>query len=333
MEFSLSLNTVSLFHPRAMSYPDSNFVGDLLQNTGYWKVKRLSLAELIDKEFIAKFVKEGEVTLLSVGARIDTDDVVAVTPSGFLVLNLLRSTYQASGLEGKPSYFERSKKEATRFVVTIDLNDEKLTPGKKYYDRVHRALSKLEFDVLLAWDPLDPMVSHLSIMLWLVRRKYKARHIEQTVRQKKLTDLDVPAIGDETVSPAFFEWLGMISIGGVLESHDTDGEYLSSYSCPVPSTRADCLYLQIRGFLTRKRMERIFKLHQEFYAAERAKIGADNSWFAADVQGFADSPVSWALNEHSFYVDGDNSYTVVSAGDKFFTRKSWSSNSMPKIKQ
>ncbi|CAB0038037.1 unnamed protein product [Trichogramma brassicae] len=138
---------VSLFHPRAMNYPDSNFVGDLLQNTGYWKVKRLSLAELIDKEFIAKFVKEGqrqrdlfiyiyfaqtaqlrasmynvlccvfagEVTLLSVGARIDTDDVVAVTPSGFLVLNLLRSTYQGTGLEGKPSYFERSKKEATRF--------------------------------------------------------------------------------------------------------------------------------------------------------------------------------------------------------------------------
>ena len=41
-------------------------------------------------------------------------------------------------------------------VVTIDLKDEKLTPGKKYYERIHNSLDKLldlKFDVIVSWDP------------------------------------------------------------------------------------------------------------------------------------------------------------------------------------
>lgn len=34
-------------------------------------------------------------------------------------------------------------------------------------------------------------------------------------------------------------------------------------------------------------------------------------WCSLHVEGFLDSPISWDLKEHSFYTDGDNSYTII----------------------
>lgn len=60
----------------------------------------------------------------------------------------------------------------------------------------------------------------------------------------------------------------------------------------------------------------------------------DIQWCSMDVQGFADSPISWGLKEHHFYTDGDNSYTIVfRPGGKCITQKSLSSNNKPRIFQ
>lgn len=54
-------------------------------------------------------------------------------------------------------------------------------------------------------------------------------------------------------------------------------------------------------------------------------------WCALHVQGFSDSPVSWDLKEHTFYTDGDNSYTIVfRPAANSIIRKSLSSNNKPK---
>lgn len=47
----------------------------------------------------------GELTALSVGTCIDTDDCAAIIPSGHLVLNLTKETFQSLGLEGSQSAF------------------------------------------------------------------------------------------------------------------------------------------------------------------------------------------------------------------------------------
>lgn len=49
----------------------------------------------------------GELTLLSIKNKIDVDNVIAITPTGHLILSLLRDTYQKLGIEGKPTFFER----------------------------------------------------------------------------------------------------------------------------------------------------------------------------------------------------------------------------------
>lgn len=51
--------------------------------------------------------------MLSIDTRIDTDDCLAITPCGKLILSLLKETYQELGLEGKLSHF--CKKEENRY--------------------------------------------------------------------------------------------------------------------------------------------------------------------------------------------------------------------------
>jgi ribonuclease P/MRP protein subunit RPP40 len=64
---------------------------------------------LSDVHFDSSVFNIGHLTILSNGTNIDTDDCVALTPSGHLFLSLNRQTYQELGLEGKPSFFSRSK--------------------------------------------------------------------------------------------------------------------------------------------------------------------------------------------------------------------------------
>lgn len=57
--------------------------------------------------FQKKYYFSGELTLISIKNKIDVDNVIAITPSGQLILSLLRSTYQKLGIEGTPTFFER----------------------------------------------------------------------------------------------------------------------------------------------------------------------------------------------------------------------------------
>lgn len=114
--------------------------------------------------------------------------------------------------------------------------------------------------------------------------------------------------------------------------NETEHEkYVSTYKCPTPKMEVGQVqYLQFTGFLTRLKVEKIYKLVKNC-------TNSNNNlpWCSMDVQGFADSPVSWGLKEHSFYIDGDNSFTVVlRPGDEgYILRKCLSSNNMPKITQ
>lgn len=87
-------------------------------------------------------------------------------------------------------------------------------------------------------------------------------------------------------------------------------------------------YIESTGFFTRRMVNNIYSAIKKYMSEEVIP------WCSMDVQGFADSPVSWGLKEHNFYTDGDNSYTIVfRSGGNFITRKSLSSNNKPRIFQ
>lgn len=47
----------------------------------------------------------GEVSLLTIGNKIDLQNSICVTPTGYLLLSLVTEDYQGLGLEGKASSF------------------------------------------------------------------------------------------------------------------------------------------------------------------------------------------------------------------------------------
>ncbi|XP_076685477.1 ribonuclease P protein subunit p40 isoform X4 [Andrena cerasifolii] len=215
-------------------------------------------------------------------------------------------------------------------VVTIDLKSESFTPGKKNYEHTRTALKerfKQTFDVIVAWNPPDENLCPSSVAAWFYDHQYNVSLCHQTFSQKLEYSLQVPRISKDLDIDKFFEWLGVFCISGALKNNKGD-DYVNTYTCPSPFTDiGQVQYLQWTGFFTRKQIADLYNAMRKYVSARETL-----PWAALHVQGFSDSPVSWDLKEHTFYTDGDNSYTIVfRPAANSVIRKSLSSNNKPRI--
>ncbi|XP_015513585.2 ribonuclease P protein subunit p40 [Neodiprion lecontei] len=320
-------HSVSVVIPDTVNLPPHYFES-FNEDNDYYRVNNLSASELVDKEFIEAFVKNGEVSVLAIESHIDTQNSLAVTPSGHLILSLVKEDFQTLGIEGKPSFFDRNIK--NRFVVTIDLKEESFTPGKKNYEHVRESLTNnlhQRFNVILAWEPPDKKLCPSSIAAWFDKRGYTVKLCRQKKVDQCLYSIKIPIINSSTNHSELFEWLGVLSIGGDLKN-SAENSYLNSYKCSEPWTEVGQVRcIRWTGFITQKQVETIFN-ELKSYVKTRENI----PWVSIDVQGFSDSPTSWELKEHNFYIDGDNSYAIfLKPNGGYILRTSLSSNNKPRI--
>ncbi|KAJ1782520.1 hypothetical protein LPJ59_006790, partial [Coemansia sp. RSA 2399] len=101
----------------------------------YYRVS-LKLTDLIDPSFIQGYVANKGLVALSLGMRIDVDDVFAIDGQSRLVMSLCKDTYQALGLAGQQAQFPLER--GTRFIVTVDLLA--IDPEKNKFRRIHSRL-------------------------------------------------------------------------------------------------------------------------------------------------------------------------------------------------
>ncbi|XP_033330504.2 ribonuclease P protein subunit p40 isoform X2 [Megalopta genalis] len=318
-------HSVSLVLPDTVRIPD-DLQSCISEDSDYYRVNAVNVFDLINKEFIEAFVKKGELSLLTIGNKIDVDNAIVITPTGHLILSLLTEDFQILGLEGKVSFFDR--KVHTRYVVTIDLKSESFTPGKKNYEHVRTSLKerlKHKFDVIFSWNPPDENLCPSSIAAWFHEHQYNVLLCHLTFTQKTEYSLKIPTISEEGDNNTFFEWLGVFSISGELKNVKPD-DYVNTYICPSPSMDVGQVkYLQWTGFFTRQQVTSLYKAIKKYVSVQNTM-----PWGVLHVQGFSDSPLSWDLKEHTFYTDGDNSYTIVfRPAANSIIRKSLSSNNKP----
>ncbi|KDR22204.1 ribonuclease P protein subunit p40-like [Zootermopsis nevadensis] len=301
---------VSVVLPDTINVPE--VITDALnEDCDYYRVEDIHVSELVNKDFIEIFVKRGHLIILSDGTNIDTDDCVALIPSGHLVLSLNRQTYQELGLEGKPSFFSRSK--PNRYVVQVDLKEQYFTPGKKYYNRVQHCLKEnlqLKLNLLVAWDPPEEKICPSSVAAYFSSRGHKVLLCQPRFSRQVSYNVKVPEFflgdnGDDDDALELIEWLGAFSIGADLDSGAPDN-FVNTYQCPLETNDVGAAaHLQWTGYFTYSQIHRLFdRLRQ--YVLQRTSI----PWISLYVQGFADSPVSWGLKEHQFYTNGDNNYVL-----------------------
>lgn len=114
--------------PDTLQVP-SDITKSLIEDCEYYKIYNFKLHELVNKDFIDSFVKEGftfqseetirnkqfyvagEISLLSTDNWIDLDDCYCLTPTGILILSLNKETYQTFGIEGTLSHFHQKTRE------------------------------------------------------------------------------------------------------------------------------------------------------------------------------------------------------------------------------
>lgn len=113
-------------------------------------------------------------------------------------------------------------------------------------------------------------------------------------------------------------------------SKGTNDDYVNTYKCPSPSVPVGQVqYLQWTGFFTQRQVQETYIALKE-YALSRDIL----PWVSMHVQGFADSPTSWDLKEHTFFTDGDNSYTIIfKPKAECIIRRSLSSNNRARTYQ
>ncbi|XP_011862819.1 PREDICTED: ribonuclease P protein subunit p40-like [Vollenhovia emeryi] len=300
-------------HSVSVVLPDSATVPQRLrdclsEDTSYYRINQLRASDLVNAEFIEAFVKKGEINLMAIETKIDLQNSICLTPTGCLILSLLADDYNALGLDGTPSVFGR--KPHTRYIVRIDLKDENFIPGKKKYESVRTALEerlKQTFDVIVSWDSPGVSVCPSSVAAWFHERKYVVRVCCQKLFHRTKYSVEVPTYKDKgnECDKNFFEWLGVFSIEGDISEGDED--YANTYQCSLPSVHiGQVQYLQWTGFFSRKKIQEVYNVLKKYVLSRKSLL-----WVSLDVQGFADSPISFDLKEHTFYTDGDNSYTIV----------------------
>ncbi|XP_074113839.1 ribonuclease P protein subunit p40-like [Cotesia typhae] len=287
-----------------------NLYRAIVEDTDYYKVLQLPVHELIDQEFIAAFVKKGELTLVSADQNLTTDNSICITPTGYLVLSLLASDYQELGLEGSPSFFSRQR---NRFIVKINLKEETFVAGKKKYERVKKCLEnnfKHKFDVIVSWDPPEEKVCPSSVASWFNNRGHKTFVCHQKSSKKISFSIDPPD-GD---SENLFSWMDNLP-NSINNSSELD-------------IKKDILYIEYRGFFTRSRVMKILNTMKELLNSSK-----NTEFWGLHVRGFDNSPVSWGLKEHAVINnDGTNNYTVILKHSEIIIQKCLSSSSRPKNK-
>ncbi|KAF7248780.1 Ribonuclease P protein subunit p40 [Varanus komodoensis] len=301
---------VSFLIPECGIVPDG--LKNAVENIGeFYLVKNLSLHEFVTQEFINTFVNKGSCYALTYNTRIDQDNTAALLPTGKLILSLDKDTYEELGLQGRPSLY--SGKKPMRYIVTVDLTDSTFIPNSKKHNRVIWALKEknpLKFDFLLAWHHTGSEES--SLMSYFSKNEVQSHHPKITF--STLKHVQCPVLehtklqgepGAACTAQEFFEWLGAISSNVGLEN--TSSSFLSTYTCPQPSTVVEqALLCTITGFILPQKINHL--LEQISCCFEEPKLAP---WVSLIVHGFADSPVSWREREHGFLKGGENLYNIV----------------------
>lgn len=284
-------------------------------------VKNVPLHQLVDKEFVEAFVKIGQLHILSHQTHIDTQDCVALIPTGHLILHLTKDTYEQLGLEGKPSrYASRSK--PNKFVVDIDLTPDYFTPGRKNYNRVLWCLKDrldLVFDLLVSWTPHEKAVCPSSVSKYFESKGFLITPVPISIRTQLQTSIQTPALNsavsthtEENCSKKeLWEWLGAVACGVDMSVASPDS-YITTLACPTPSVNCPrCCVIHLSGFFTPAII---------LWLLQKVRLEVENTddkrWASLTLHGFLDSPVSVKSREHGFFQEGDNIHSFVLFSNK-----------------
>ncbi|KAJ2824916.1 hypothetical protein FBU31_003857, partial [Coemansia sp. 'formosensis'] len=237
--------------------PPSADIGQLMKSRMdcYYRAT-LRLSDLIDPAFIAAFVKNNTLLALSLGRRIDTDDVFAIDGHGMLILSVCKDTYEALGVVGTQA--EVPLERGSRFVIKIDLKAACMVPEKKYYRRI-----KAGFDAVLT-EGIEFLVGYYDAETGesLNFDVPGATQCTPTVEEHSVTGALVPQLSDLLAARGkvaedwieraqdVFEWVGLATLGSSLITGTLVDSEVCEYAVSETYVKADLRVVSVSGMLS-----------------------------------------------------------------------------------
>ncbi|XP_019730561.1 ribonuclease P protein subunit p40 [Hippocampus comes] len=250
----------------------------------FYLVRNLPLYELLDEH-----LGRGSVCGLSYKTRIDEDNCAFLKANGHLCLSLDKDSYELLGIEGKAC-----KPKSSRYVVSVDLNDRSMAPGRPRYQRLFSGLTSrlpLKMEFLLAPASGDP-----DALQPLLSRYEWSRHTPE-VSCRLLTHLSRPdplTCDLRSYDPFdLLEWLGAVQAD--ISCDNAADSFLSSLACPHPSAQSSqsSFLLEVRGLLLPQNIMTLVKQLSHFLERPLSP-----PWAAVTVHGFMDN---LHVHERHFY--------------------------------
>eukprot|EP00039_Didymoeca_costata_P031035 m.32811 g.32811 ORF g.32811 m.32811 type:complete len:367 (+) comp8452_c0_seq2:133-1233(+) len=265
---------------------------------------------------IRSLLSKGRLQAISLNTELDRgDNVIALVHTGLLVLSLNKHTYEALGLEGKSSKFDKQ-----RFLVHINLLDPSVKPGQKKYDRIKWCLTdrlEMDFKLLLSWDcggsedmtlvqkafGSDLIISENDMSL-----EQRVVHAP-VINVKDASGEDGLLLSDEADAEILYEALGAMSCD--LDMKGSPDDYVNTMTYPEPSFELTTTFLRYKGFVSPQFVANLLLAVRNVAKSVKAPFVALSVW------GFQDTPISWNDREHGFLLSGENHFTYVVFGDPY----------------
>ncbi|KAF8422065.1 ribonuclease P 40kDa subunit-domain-containing protein [Tirmania nivea] len=287
---------------------------------------RIPLSAILEKDFYNKYIKTGNIVMLSEG-RIEADNMYCMS-DGKLRLSLSKEYYEKAGLVGKPARFGGRK--GQRWLVEFDLRSDKMMHGSKALERIVWSFT----EVLTG--PMTFLFCDLYQHKSSSSQKVPCPILEKLGSAPRILQPHIEISGPLTV-PSFsapegagpirgteytretwkewaldiHEWLGMVAIDADrIKANDTVDPYLSTYQVPNPSKNPQKVTrLRWRGMIPAGFIHQTWTDLCGLLASK--KLPAAVEWAAITVHGFDNSPISWGDKSHSSLTGGENCYTVL----------------------
>ncbi|XP_077580070.1 ribonuclease P protein subunit p40 [Stigmatopora nigra] len=290
---------VSVLLPNCDGDTPSQLESTLRTFQSFYLIRNLPLYELLDKG-----LRQGSVCGLSCKTRIEEDNCAFLESNGRLSLSLDKDSYERFGVEG-----QACKPKTSRYVVTVDLTDSVMAPGKPRYERLHSGLTSrlpLKMDFLFATP-----AGNSELLKPLLLRYDWSQHSPE-VASRLLSDLTLPGLFTSDLNSYdpydFLEWLGAVESD--VDRDNTNDNYLSTLACPYPAGESSpsTLLLSACGLLLPENVETLLaKLGRVLEEPRSAP------WVAVTVHGFADNLEPRQRHFYTLVLFPDHAYCLYRA--------------------
>ncbi|EGG21546.1 RNase P protein subunit [Cavenderia fasciculata] len=294
---------------------------------------QVSLHQLINYQFVTNCIVKGEFIGLSQLSGLDSGNVVAFLANGTVVLNVNKETYEVLGLTGKHSAFNKGQ----RFIITINLMEKKYST-EDGYKRLNWCFNQRIGDINLlcrmstnAFErlkslPHKVLANDIDFSFDSIHLPLDIKDVTQIIDKQEQQEL-VMAL-NEVIGTCICGVVTPFNVDFVLagqkkksKDNGSSESQFDSYSF-ISSPEIDnnnnnnnnnnSVSHSSQTFISFKK-GMILPSEIVPLAKECRQLVATGSapWAAVHVSGFADSPISWGLNEHAYGLSGENDYTLV----------------------